>query len=106
MQNFNNDPGNRFNINRQQTNNRQNYNRFNSGNPSNSYNSGNNGQFNNHLNSQGQAKSVQRQGQLSSRANPIHTIETESEHLQSEQLPEMSSPSPSTSSETQQINSY
>lgn len=109
VRNFDNNSGGRFNntqTNRQQINNGQNYNnRFNSGNSSNNYNN-NNGQFNNHLNYQGQAKSAQRQGQLSSRANPIHTIETESEHSQSEQLPEISSPSPSSNSETQQINSY
>jgi len=105
VQNFSNNSGNRFNTNRQQLNNGQNYNRFNSGNSSNNYNS-NNGQTNNYFNSQGQTKSAQRQGQFSSRANPIHTVETESELLQSEQLLEISSPSPSTSSETQQTNSY
>lgn len=100
---------NRFNYNTQsnnyQTNNGQTYNnRFNSNNLSNNYRQ-NNSQSNQNLNYQGQAKSAQRQGQPASRALPVHLIETQSEHTQSEQIPEMSSLSLSTSSETQQTNS-
>mgnify|MGYP002716338085 CR=1 FL=1 len=98
---------NKFNdntqANRYQANNGQNYNyRYNSNNSSNNYRQ-NNSQPN--LNYQGQAKSAQRQGQSSSRANPIHLIEPASEHTQSEQVLEMSFPSPSTNLEIQQTDS-
>lgn len=91
---------NKPNNNRYLINNGQNYNH---GNSNTSTNHQSNGQ--NNLNYQGQAKSAQRQGQFSSRANPVHLIEPMPEHIQSKQIPEMSSLSPSTNSEIQQTNS-
>lgn len=111
VQNFAN-PENRPNnmrTNRYQINNGQNYNnQYRSNNVLNNYRYNNNNQSNNnnHLNYQGQAKSAQRSGQSSSRANPVHLTEMESELTHSEQHLETSSPSLLTSSETQQTNSY
>lgn len=110
VQNFANGTENRSNNNNTQNNrhqisNGQNYNnQYNSGNTSSNFRYNNN-QPNNHLNYQGQAKSAQRSGQVSSRANPVRLAETESEHTRSEQPRETSSPSPSMSCEIQQINS-
>lgn len=135
MQSFGNGSGNGSNAqtNNQQVNNRQDYNnRYSQNNSSNNYhynntnngqsnqnrynntnngqsnqnryNNTNNGQFN--LNYQGQARSAQRPGQISSRANPVQLMETESEHTQSDPLPEMSSLSLLPNSETQETNSY
>lgn len=108
VQNFgNNNNSNGFNItqtNRHQINNGQNYdNRYNSSNSINRYRH-NNIQHNN-LNYQGQAKSAQRQGQSSSRANPVHLIETELEHTRSEQHREISSASPLMNSEIRETDS-
>lgn len=105
VQNFDNGSNN-TQTNRHQINNGQNYNnRYNPSNSLNNYRHNNTQPNNSHLNYQGQAKSAQRQGQSSNRANPVHLIETELEHTQSEQLHETLSPFPSTSSEIQQIDS-
>lgn len=92
---------NRFNNDRSFSNNYQsnqpNFQRNNY--PSNSSNN------NPHLNYQGQTKSVQRSGQISSRAHPIQLLDKEQEHIQSEQPRETSSASHSQSLEIQEIDS-